>query len=179
MNLDTLRADAHEVDEATFVARHPAPVFVVRKAVMPAPPRGDESPDWRVHTQRLPQVKLGPGAAESPFAHHQLGTVERLVKTDRNPFAGMITIGRAPNNDVCLPAVSVSKLHAYVLEEKGAWFLRDSGSANGTFVNGVRVEQGTAARLNDGAHIAFGNDAEVLFKTPAGLYQMLRKAKTP
>jgi len=179
MNLEALKAAASHSDEASFVAAHPQAVLLVRRAVLPAPPKGDEIDDWRTQTQRLPQMKVGPAAAENPFSLLQLATVEPLVKSDRNPFDGMITIGRAPNNDICLPAASVSKLHAYFFAEQGEWCLRDSGSANGTFVNGVHLAAGSVVRLTDGAHIRFGSDADVLFKLPAGLFHFLRKAKTP
>ena len=175
-SLEALKHLAAETDEATFVKQNPHPVLLVRRAVLPAPPKGDEIEDWRTATQRLPQMKLGPAAAENPFNLLQLATLEPLVKSDRNPFAGMITIGRAPNNDIYVPAASVSKLHAYAFEEGGSWFLRDSGSANGTFVSGVHLAPGAVVRLTDGAHICFGTDSECLFKTPAGLYHFFKKA---
>ena len=56
------------------------------------------------------------------------------------PQAGL-TIGREAGNDVCLPDLAVSRRHC-VIEAKGADFnLRDLGSFNGCFVNGVPVKE--------------------------------------
>lgn len=55
-------------------------------------------------------------------------------KTEGNPFP-LISVGRARNNDVCIPDTSVSKVHAYfVAPEKpgGRWHIRDAKSLNGT-----------------------------------------------
>ncbi len=50
------------------------------------------------------------------------------------------TIGRAPENDVCIRDKSVSQRHARViLTSAGAVFVEDLGSTNGTYVNGEKV----------------------------------------
>lgn len=41
--------------------------------------------------------------------------VRRVAKSERNPFAGRISLGRAANNDVTVVHPSVSKLHAHFL----------------------------------------------------------------
>lgn len=47
-----------------------------------------------------------------------------------------ITIGRRPDNDVCLPFPAVSGEHAQVVTILADSFLEDLGSTNGTIVNG-------------------------------------------
>jgi len=57
---------------------------------------------------------------------------------------GRLTLGRATENDVALPAGSfpaVSSRHAEVLERDGKLWARDLGSKNGTLVNGEPVEE--------------------------------------
>ena len=49
------------------------------------------------------------------------------------------TIGRAPFNDVLLDDVGVSRQHARIQSDSAGYWIIDSGSANGTFVNGERV----------------------------------------
>lgn len=58
-------------------------------------------------------------------------------------FFEPIAIGRAPNNDVELADERVSRHHAVIWAEDGAWRVRDLGSANGTFIGFERVH-GTA-----------------------------------
>ena len=46
-----------------------------------------------------------------------------------------VTIGRGPNNHICIPERHVSRQHAVIRAANGAFILVDLGSANGTFVN--------------------------------------------
>jgi serine phosphatase RsbU (regulator of sigma subunit)/pSer/pThr/pTyr-binding forkhead associated (FHA) protein len=48
-------------------------------------------------------------------------------------------IGRRPDSTVFLESLAVSREHARVLCEGGAYFVEDAGSSNGTFVNGHKV----------------------------------------
>jgi pSer/pThr/pTyr-binding forkhead associated (FHA) protein len=50
-----------------------------------------------------------------------------------------ITIGRRPDNDVCLPNLAVSSEHAAVVTILADSFLEDLGSTNGTLVNGNAI----------------------------------------
>ncbi|MEO6063781.1 MAG: FHA domain-containing protein [Thermoflexales bacterium] len=52
-------------------------------------------------------------------------------------------IGRDPSNQIVLPDLLVSRMHATVVVEHGVLHLLDDGSANGTRVNGVPVKTST------------------------------------
>jgi ABC-type multidrug transport system ATPase subunit/pSer/pThr/pTyr-binding forkhead associated (FHA) protein len=52
-----------------------------------------------------------------------------------------ITIGRAPENDVVLADLLVSRRHAVLRRIGNQWELADVGSANGTYVNGARISR--------------------------------------
>lgn len=54
-----------------------------------------------------------------------------------------IIIGRVDTADLVLPDTGVSRKHALVERVRDAWVITDSGSANGTSVNGAAVEQHT------------------------------------
>jgi len=63
----------------------------------------------------------------------------------RDPFTvtfqkPVVTLGRSTRNDVCLEDILISRLHAEIREEAGAYWLTDLGSANGTFLNGERLQ---------------------------------------
>lgn len=65
-----------------------------------------------------------------------------------------ITLGRAPSNDVAFSDETVSWQHATVWIERGAVWIRDLGSRNGTFVNGERIAGPRV--LADGDRIGVG-----------------------
>jgi pSer/pThr/pTyr-binding forkhead associated (FHA) protein len=64
-----------------------------------------------------------------------------------------MTIGRQPEAEVFLDDVTVSRDHAVLVRRSGAWFLDDSGSLNGTYVNRRRIE---SHRLEDGDELQIG-----------------------
>jgi pSer/pThr/pTyr-binding forkhead associated (FHA) protein len=64
-----------------------------------------------------------------------------------------IIIGRIDTADLVLPDQDVSRKHALVERAESGWVLSDNGSANGTTVNGVAVEQ---HRLADGDVVIMG-----------------------
>jgi VWFA-related protein len=53
---------------------------------------------------------------------------------------GTRTIGRGPGNDLALPDALVSRHHASVVFEDGAYWIEDRASRNGTWVNDQEVE---------------------------------------
>ncbi|MGH2661064.1 MAG: FHA domain-containing protein, partial [Actinomycetota bacterium] len=62
--------------------------------------------------------------------------------------------GRSPESAVFLDDITVSRQHA-IIERRpdGAWFVRDAGSLNGTYVNRERVE---VTKLATGDEIQIG-----------------------
>lgn len=56
----------------------------------------------------------------------------------------------------------ISRRHAQLLYEKGAWFVFDLDSTNGTCVDGQEVAPKTRVPIQDGAKIEFG-EVEVIF----------------
>jgi len=64
--------------------------------------------------------------------------------------ADRLTIGRAPSNDVAIPAdEQISRLHAVLERFPAGWCVRDLASRNGTFVNGERIMGERSLRHRD------------------------------
>ena len=172
VDLKSLVALAAQLDEKEFVEQHPDPGLIIRKKGRPAgDDQFDSELDWRTRTNKA-LYKGGAPPKKDPLAKLSFAPI---VKSTRNPFSAMITVGRTPNNDVCLTFSSVSKLHAYFQNENGRWAIRDSMSSFGTFVNGEKVPADTAVPISDGALIGFGPDTECQFLTPSGLYAYLQR----
>jgi len=64
-------------------------------------------------------------------------------------------IGRSRSCNLRLPSADASRRHAEILAGRDGFVLRDLRSTNGTFVNGVRVEERT---LRPGDRIQIGGD---------------------
>src|SRR6185295_2786029 len=71
------------------------------------------------------------------------------VKLDRLK----LTIGRSSRNDICISDPFASRLHAEIKRENDTVMLVDNGSANGTFVNGKRVNGSLQLHVGDQVRI--------------------------
>ena len=65
----------------------------------------------------------------------------------------LTTAGRHPDADIFLDDVTVSRRHADFVRVGTAFQVRDLGSLNGTYFDGVRIE---SALLSDGAEVQVG-----------------------
>jgi FHA domain len=64
-----------------------------------------------------------------------------------------LSIGRSPDAEIFLDDVTVSRDHAVLVRRSGEWFLDDSGSLNGTYVNRRRID---SHKLVDGDELQVG-----------------------
>ena len=59
------------------------------------------------------------------------------------------SIGRKKSNDIVVEDAAVSKVHAVLLRRDEGWFINDTESLHGTFVNGRRTEGRTQVYIDD------------------------------
>ena len=77
------------------------------------------------------------------------------------------SVGRTKENDLAIDDASVSKIHAsLVLSAENQLMVADTGSTNGTFVNGQRIAYGKAFMINDGDRVKFGTVEAFLRRVP-------------
>ncbi len=109
-----------------------------------------------------PAAGAGAVANASPAvsgAHAALdGQMRLLVRTEGD--TGIVhllrrttTIGRTPDNDLCIDADFISRHHAVVLVAASGTVLEDLNSTNGVYVNGVRVSR---HQLSEGDLVTIG-----------------------
>ena len=77
---------------------------------------------------------------------------------------GTLTIGRRPENGLCIDDLVVSGNHAKIVTVFGSCYIEDLGSTNGTFVNGKAVRTHT---LHNGDVITIGH-YQILFQGASG-----------
>lgn len=65
------------------------------------------------------------------------------------PLRPVTTIGRLPDNNVVLDSEYVSGNHARIYLKNNAYVLKDAGSTNGTFLNGVKIDKPVVIKNGD------------------------------
>ena len=123
----------------------------------------------------VPSVNLGTlvtahpenPAAQSPefeiVAKFLLSGTSKEIKLNCSA-GGRISVGRTGENGLMIDETSVSKYHAaVVVTEAGELSVADTGSTNGTFVNGERIGYGKAVIIGTGDKVRFGT-VDVMFE---------------
>jgi hypothetical protein len=150
MPIRALRDDARGLARDSFEQRY-GRAFLLLSAADLSTPR-----------PTLTDVRLD----DEPVAYRRVESTASLslivfaVRHNGRSASHLITLGRAPDNDVIVPDVSISRFHAFVKEDAdGRWLLQDAGSTNGTTVNGQAVPRqghGPACELTSGADVRLG-----------------------
>lgn len=81
-------------------------------------------------------------------------SILRVEQKNEKPFEvelskEIFTIGRSSSNDLTFNNLSLSRHHARVLQRDNLFFVEDTGSRNGTFLNGIRIRQATPIKHED------------------------------
>ncbi|MDP2341936.1 MAG: FHA domain-containing protein [Deltaproteobacteria bacterium] len=103
-------------------------------------------------------------------------TVFPLVRRTDSRFE-FVSVGRHENNDVYLPAQSVSRFHAFFKTQGRDFLVQDCNSQNGSQLDGIAVlrqREGQPVLVAAGAQIAFG-DVRTTFLTAAMLIELLAR----
>ena len=133
--------------------------------VTPAAAPGHVSNDTTAHftdefRAQLAAMEAGV-STEERVAIAALPSGSALLVVRRGPNVGArflldadVTVaGRHPDADIFLDDVTVSRRHAEFIRTGGAFQVRDLDSLNGTYFDGVRIDQ---ALLSDGAEVQVG-----------------------
>ncbi|HEY4182829.1 MAG TPA: FHA domain-containing protein [Kofleriaceae bacterium] len=95
-----------------------------------------------------------------------------LAKKPGASFPDRITIGRTPNNDIVISDQSISRLHAYVRAERGAWFVADAGSKNGSWLDKLTLDARKERPIQTKAKLRLG-DIDLMFFLAQDLFTIL------
>lgn len=95
-----------------------------------------------------PQQNVIPGSAQDVYLYdEQRDTAYTLDGSHQQ-------IGRESNNDIVVPDINVSRVHAEIyMQPNGTWVVADLGSTNGVYLNKRRVQK---APLRDADMITIG-----------------------
>jgi pSer/pThr/pTyr-binding forkhead associated (FHA) protein len=120
-------------------------------------------------TTRLDLAHIAPGVTEERAREMANRVPTASLEIVRGPFTGacfqveraVCSIGRGEENDVRVRDDTVSLTHATLLRKRGAWFVVDLRSMNGTYVDGSRVSG--ERELHPGARVRLGA-VELVFR---------------
>jgi FHA domain len=114
-----------------------------QKAGITIPSAAPPMPDIEV----IARINLRDGSKELPLVF--------------KPGGRRLNVGRASDNELTLNDASVSKIHAALLmTSEGTILVADTGSTNGTYINGRRIAYGESRQIEEGDVLGFG-DIEV------------------
>lgn len=103
-------------------------------------------------TQAPPAARPGPaGRGAAPMALERTDTRARIELSGDE-----VTIGRAADRTVVIDDTRVSRAHASVAKGRSGWAVTDTGSSNGTTVNGRLITPNVAQALAPGDAIGIG-----------------------
>jgi FHA domain len=146
-----------------------AEVDIFTTGISVDPNFGEFEEDLRRQDEEARAAKTGvpiPGAAPpmpdiQVMARVTLPSGTREVPLIFKPGGKRLNVGRAADNELTLNDASVSKIHAALLmTSEGTLLVADTGSTNGTYINGRRISYGESRLLEDGDVVGFG-DVEV------------------
>lgn len=122
-------------------------------------------PNCGTHIETEPTVTYVPVTDHPGLTADQAADIEGVagfaLVVERGPRAGMTfvlhpgstTVGRHPESDIFLDDITVSRHHCRFAYEATQLTVEDSGSTNGTYVNGDRVDR---ASLSPGDEVLIG-----------------------
>src|SRR5215211_4339869 len=146
-----------------------AEVDIFTTGISVDPTFGEFEEDLRRQDEERRAAKTGvpiPGAAPTMpdiqvIARVTMPNGTREVPLIFKPGGKRLNVGRAADNELTLNDASVSKIHAALLmTSEGALLVADTGSTNGTYLNGRRISYGESRLIEDGDVVGFG-DVEV------------------
>ncbi|HZR44439.1 MAG TPA: ABC transporter transmembrane domain-containing protein [Ktedonobacteraceae bacterium] len=142
-----------------------------RAAPVAAQPVGPAGPPAHLNGRspeppRLPQPASQPSVpqpvVEPPRNARVFIELDGHIVGERSLDKPVLTVGRLAVNDVQVPNQRVSRLHAKLRMENGAWVIEDADSVNGIVYQGNRVER---HMLADGDRVYIAPTAVLYYKT--------------
>ncbi len=175
VSLASLRKLAQEHEAEAFVIYVQRPVLVgsaIKSGIISSAGMGNDALN---STQIFePSKSQGSSISASESLKH---AIYPLVKGEYPATPrGAFYIGRINGNDMIMPDYAISKRHAIIDIEDGTYYIRDTGSTNGTKINGSRLGK-KRTQLRDKDVIGFAR-YEFTFLYPKSLYNMLRDASS-
>jgi hypothetical protein len=171
LRLDKFHQKYGGLDKASFVDVFPDPFLVIGLSGIPVIP---DDFDTYAASREAVEATLKGTARQTGVA---MILAVPLTKSDRNDDPDRITLGRGPENDVVIPHPTVSKSHAYFVNDpaSGDLLMFEAGSSTGTHVNGKPLKKGPGVFVKTGAVFVFAKELKAKLFSPSGFYIYMEK----
>ena len=150
----------------------------------PHPVNGPRDDDTTAHFSQDFEAQLA--AMDGELSHEEqeaiaaLPSGSALLVVRRGPNVGarflldadVTAAGRHPDADIFLDDVTVSRRHTEFLRHGTAFEIKDLGSLNGTYFDGVRID---TALLTDGAEVQIGKFRLTFYASRADLVHLANR----
>jgi hypothetical protein len=130
---------------------------------------------WRPPGRSTTTVVALPAQPSDPRAGEALA----LSLEGRAESPGQVRLGRAPECEIVINDGTLSGVHLLFMRDAGpggsgaaGWTVRDGGSRNGSWLDGVRLEAGQPHALVSGARLQAAQ-VRLTFYDPAGMFARL------
>lgn len=123
--------------------------------------------DTEQHTEGFDPAEVGIEPGRPLTAEGALVVTTGHRAGSRNEFSGdRVTVGRHPESDVFLDDITVSRRHVELTRAPVGYVVRDTGSLNGTYVNGERIDG--EVPLTNGDELQVGKFKMLFLMTSTG-----------
>jgi len=132
----------------------------------------DRLADRTIVLAKVDPLLDAPGPADDVVVHLDADGASLVVRTGDQAGASIplssdvVRLGRAPDCDVPLDDITVSRRHAEIRRDGGRYFVSDVGSLNGTYVNQQRIDD--EVQLQHGDEVQVGKFRLVFFGNTNG-----------
>ncbi|MHC5039832.1 MAG: FHA domain-containing protein [Planctomycetota bacterium] len=166
INLEMFSQIVRDISRDEFEKRYPHP-FLLGTGPAPTAPA----------SRRAFQTMAGFQTADPPTSEAEKDLpVHPVLKSDRNSFRNMITLGRSDNNDIVIEHPSVSKFHAYLQADPKhiRYSICDADSRYGSFVEDRKLRPSTPRNLKGGETLSFGKGARYTYFPSGDFYDYVK-----
>jgi serine/threonine protein kinase len=98
---------------------------------------------WGQPGQDMPVTQQALAAGNNTQPARVLVEIDGKIVSELPLSKPWLTVGRLPANDIVVPGVNISRLHANIYQQNGIWLIEDANSLNGIAYQGKRVERQT------------------------------------
>jgi pSer/pThr/pTyr-binding forkhead associated (FHA) protein len=171
-----LAVAAVNLSKEQFLQKYPDSVLILEPFGEETLPPNAETPDRsdiKVFARKKTPTRLDIGVFELNPRNPD-PSEKSLIFLRRKEGQVYVTLGRASDNDIIIPAPTISKHHVRFMQmPQGYWCIEDRSSRNLTYLDRDRLSPGQPYPLYNGQEIFFGREISATYYRADGLWNLI------